>query len=194
MLKSTSNDSSRHSFSFSGVPSFEPFSIPTSDEVDKSNKSIWGSIWGWIKSLWRKLRKAPIKRLAQLNKPEWPYLMLGALGAGVQGLIFPMFGLLLSTAIKIFFEPPQQLKKDSAFWGLMMVVLGLSTLTALPIQNGFFGIAGGKLIQRVRSLSFRKVVHQEISWFDDPANSRLVRFLLGLYHFSFVCVCLFKSV
>ncbi|CAA3029423.1 ABC transporter B family member 9-like [Olea europaea subsp. europaea] len=33
------------------------------------------------------------------------------------------------------------------------------------IQNSIFGIAGGKLIQRIRSFSFKKVVHQEISWF-----------------------------
>lgn len=29
-------------------------------------------------------------------------------------------------------------------------------------------IAGGKLVERIRSLTFAKVVHQEISWFDDP--------------------------
>ncbi|MCI16475.1 ABC transporter B family member 9-like, partial [Trifolium medium] len=37
--------------------------------------------------------------------------------------------------------------------------------------NYFFGIAGGKLIERIRSLTFEKIVHQEIRWFDDPANS-----------------------
>lgn len=36
------------------------------------------------------------------------------------------------------------------------------------MQNYFFGMAGSKLIRRMRSLTFQKVVHQEISWFDDP--------------------------
>lgn len=162
MRKSTSNDSSRHSFAVYGVTGgFDPLSIPFPDDFEESDE---GTV--------RKIRNAPFKRLMALNTPEWPYLLIGAIGAGVQGVIFPMFGLLLSTAIKIFFEPPQQLKKDSVFWGLMMVVLGLTTLVSNPIQSGFFGVAGGKLIQRVRSLSFKKVVHQEISWFDDPANSR----------------------
>lgn len=162
MRKSTSNDSSRHSFAVYGVTGgFDPHAIPFAEDGEESSE---GTV--------RKIRNAPFKRLMSLNSPEWPYLLLGALAAGVQGVVFPMFGLLLSTAIKIFFEPPQQLKKDSIFWGFMMVVLGLTTLVALPIQSGFFGVAGGKLIQRVRSLSFKKVVHQEISWFDDPANSR----------------------
>lgn len=118
-----------------------------------------------------KRRKVSLRRLAYLNKPEVPVLLLGSIAAGIHGVIFPVFGLLLSTAIKIFFEPPNELKKDSRFWALMFVGLGVLTLMVVPVQNYFFGVAGGKLIQRIRSLSFEKVVHQEISWFDDPANS-----------------------
>ena len=121
-----------------------------------------------------KRRKVSLRRLAYLNKPEVPVLLLGSIAAGIHGVIFPIFGLLLSTAIKIFFEPPNELKKDSRFWALMFVGLGVLTLMVVPVQNYFFGVAGGKLIQRIRSLSFEKVVHQEISWFDDPANSRWV--------------------
>ena len=116
--------------------------------------------------------KVSLRRLAYLNKPEVPVLLMGSVAAGIHGVIFPIFGLLLSTAIKIFFEPPKELKKDSRFWALMFVGLGVLTLIVVPFQNYFFGVAGGKLIQRIRSLSFEKVVHQEISWFDDPANSR----------------------
>ncbi|XP_042009422.1 ABC transporter B family member 9-like isoform X1 [Salvia splendens] len=161
MRKSSSNDSSRHSFTLYGVPTFDLRGIqPIEDDVEEPDEDTTS-----------RRSKVSIRRLAAMNKPEVPYLLLGCVGAGVQGLVFPMFGLLLSTAIRIFFEPPSQLKKDSSFWGLMMVVLGLSTLLALPVQNYFFGVAGGKLIQRIRSLSFKKVVHQEISWFDDPTNS-----------------------
>ncbi|KAL2475095.1 ABC transporter B family member 9 [Abeliophyllum distichum] len=116
-------------------------------------------------------KKVSIRRLAYLNKPELPYLLLGTLAAGAHGVVFPIFGLLLSSAIKIFFEPAHKLREDSRFWGLMLVVLGICTLVVVPVQNSFFGIAGGKLIQRIRSLSFKKVVHQEISWFDNPCNS-----------------------
>ncbi|KAA8515001.1 hypothetical protein F0562_018212 [Nyssa sinensis] len=119
----------------------------------------------------KKGRKVSIGRLAYLNKPEVPILLLGSLGAGIHGVVFPIFGLLLSTAIKIFYEPPSVLKKDSRTWSLTFVGLGFVTLVALPMQNYFFGVAGGRLIQRIRALSFEKVVHQEISWFDDPANS-----------------------
>ncbi|KAJ4849957.1 ATP-binding cassette sub- B member 9 [Turnera subulata] len=115
--------------------------------------------------------KHVVRRLAYLNKPELPLLLVGCFGAAVHGLIFPLFGLLLSSAIKTFYEPPRQLRKDSKLWSLVYVGLGLVNLLAIPLQNSMFGLAGGKLIERIRSLTFEKVVHQDISWFDDPANS-----------------------
>ncbi|XP_010273385.1 PREDICTED: ABC transporter B family member 9 [Nelumbo nucifera] len=116
-------------------------------------------------------RKVSIKRLAYLNKPEVPVLLLGSIAAAVHGIIFPVFGLLFSTAIKIFYEPAHELRKDSKFWALMYVGLGCIALISVPVQQYLFGVAGGKLIQRIRSMTFEKVVHQEISWFDEPVNS-----------------------
>ncbi|XP_048141166.1 ABC transporter B family member 9-like isoform X1 [Rhodamnia argentea] len=118
-----------------------------------------------------KRQSVSIRRLAYLNRPELPVLVLASLAALIHGVVFPIFGLLLSSAIKMFYEPPEQLKKDSNFWALVYIGMGCITLVAVPCQNYFFGIAGGKLIRRIRYLSFQKVVHQQISWFDDPANS-----------------------
>lgn len=164
MQRSTSHGSPRPSFTLTyGLPGFVDIQdSQTADDVDEK--------------VLNKRKRVSIIRLARLNKPELPYMLLGSIGAGMNGLVFPVFGLLLSTAIRIFFEPPHALRKDSKFWAAMMVVLATCPLVALPIQNYFFGIAGGKLIQRIRSLTFKKVVHQEIKWFDDPANSRFVNF------------------
>ncbi|KAF3675298.1 ABC transporter B family member 3 [Capsicum annuum] len=111
-------------------------------------------------------KTVPIRRLAELNKPELPYVLLGSLAAIIHGLVMPLFGLLLSAAIKSFFSPPHKLRNESRFWGLMFVGLGVVTLLVVPFQNYLFGVAGGKLIKRIRSLTFKEVIHQEISWFD----------------------------
>ncbi|CAN6546199.1 unnamed protein product [Malus baccata var. baccata] len=94
-----------------------------------------------------------IRRLAALNKRELPVLLLGSIAAAGHGVIFPIFGLLLTKAIRIFYEPPNELRQDCRKWALVYVV------------------AGGKLVERIRALSFQKVVHQQVSWFDDPENS-----------------------
>ncbi|KAL8162250.1 hypothetical protein V2J09_013739 [Rumex salicifolius] len=112
-----------------------------------------------------------IKRLASLNKPEVPALLLGTLFAIINGCIFPIFGILLSSAITSLFETPHKLRKDSRFWALMFAALGFIAMLAYPFQAYFFAIAGGKLIQRIRSLCFEKVVSMEIGWFDEQQNS-----------------------
>ncbi|GAA0164753.1 ATP-binding cassette [Lithospermum erythrorhizon] len=149
--RSSSNRSARHSFSVNDS------GVPEEDDVEKG--------------LRQSSKKVSLSRLAILNKPELPFLLLGSVAACVNGVIFPIFGLLLSKAIRIFYEPFSELKKDSRFWALMYVALGVVSLCVIPVQNGLFGIAGGRLIRRIRSLSFEKVVNQDISWFDDPANS-----------------------
>jgi ATP-binding cassette subfamily B (MDR/TAP) protein 1 len=115
-----------------------------------------------------------IFRLASLNKPEAPILFLGACAAIAGGVIFPVYGILLSTVIKTFYEPFHQLRKDANFWASMFVVLGCSAFVALTVQLFCFSVGGSKLVERVRRLTFEKVLQQEIAWFDESRNSRFV--------------------
>ncbi|XP_047055172.1 ABC transporter B family member 4-like isoform X1 [Lolium rigidum] len=119
----------------------------------------------------KSLKKAPIGRLFNLNKPEVPFLLLGSIAASVHGIIFPLFGIIMSSILKSFYEPPDKLRKDSSFWALICVVLGIASLISIPAEYFLFGIAGGKLIERVRTLSFQNIVRQEVAWFDNPTNS-----------------------
>ncbi|XP_024197523.1 ABC transporter B family member 3 isoform X1 [Rosa chinensis] len=112
-----------------------------------------------------------LSRLAYLNKPEIPVLILGTIAAAINGVILPIFGVLISSIIKTFFEPPHRLQKDSKFWSLIFILLGVASLLAYPLKAYFFAVAGGKLIRRVRSLCFEKVIHMEVSWFDEAEHS-----------------------
>ncbi|KAK4407871.1 ABC transporter B family member 11 [Sesamum angolense] len=115
--------------------------------------------------------KVPIRRLAYLNKPEVPVLIAGAISAIANGAIMPIFGILISSVIKTFFESPHKLRKDSKFWALMFVVLGCASLIAYPARTYLFGVAGQKLIRRIRLMCFEKVVNMEVGWFDEPEHS-----------------------
>ena len=115
-------------------------------------------------------QQVPLCRLAHLNKPELPVLILGTIAAVINGVILPIFGVLLSNVIYTFFEPPPKLKKDAKFYSNMFVILGLVSLFALPAKSYLFGIAGSKLIRRIRLLTFEKVIQMEIGWFDDFMN------------------------
>ncbi|XP_048127331.1 ABC transporter B family member 11-like isoform X3 [Rhodamnia argentea] len=115
--------------------------------------------------------KVSLRRLARLNKPEVPVLLIGTVAAVVNGVILPIFGILISSVIKTFYEPPHELRKDSKFWALMFLVLGIASFVAYPARTYLFSVAGCKLIERIRLMCFKKVVHMEVGWFDEPDHS-----------------------
>ncbi|KAJ6323369.1 hypothetical protein OIU76_010809 [Salix suchowensis] len=117
------------------------------------------------------LPEVPLFRLASLNKPEIPMLVLAALAALVAGAVLPVFGILVSSMIKTFFEPPNKLKKDSEFWALMFVGIGVICLLIQPVKQYLFAVAGCKLIKRIRSMCFEKVIYMEVGWFDQLDHS-----------------------
>ncbi|XP_009363069.2 ABC transporter B family member 11 [Pyrus x bretschneideri] len=115
--------------------------------------------------------KVSLLRLAALNKPEIPALLLGTLAATANGVILPIFGVLMSRVIKTLYEPFPQQKKDSEFWAIIFMVLGVSSFLVIPARGYFFSVAGSKLIERIRLMCFERVVHMEVGWFDEPENS-----------------------
>ncbi|KAH7353067.1 hypothetical protein KP509_19G077400 [Ceratopteris richardii] len=112
-----------------------------------------------------------IFRLALLNKPEALIYLVGALAAIANGCLFPIYGLLMSNVIKTFFETREKLKKDANFWAAMFLVIACAAMVVIPVQLTCFSIAGNRLIRRVRQLTFKSVLRQEISWFDKSENA-----------------------
>jgi ATP-binding cassette subfamily B (MDR/TAP) protein 1 len=118
-------------------------------------------------------KKAPMSRLISLNKPETPLLLFGSLAAAIDGTILPVMGLVLASSAKTFYElPADKRQKDSIFWGLLCIGLGAIAMIARLSNSLLFAIAGGKLIERIRALTFQSIVYQEAAWFDQPTNSR----------------------
>ncbi|XP_048227950.1 ABC transporter B family member 4-like [Ricinus communis] len=152
-------NSSRHSFSVSfGLPTgINATDNPQEEPTDSPSPENTPEV--------------PIRRLAYLNKPEIPVLIFGAIAACANGVIFPIYGILLSRVIKSFYEPPHELRKDTNFWALIFMTLGLASFVVIPLQFYFFGVAGSRLIQRIRTICFEKVVHMEVGWFDEPEHS-----------------------
>ncbi|XVF21987.1 hypothetical protein REPUB_Repub12eG0135900 [Reevesia pubescens] len=158
---SSIGNSSRHSFSMSfGLPT--GMNVSDAAMVDTKDHAELPS---------EKAPEVSIRRLAYLNKPEIPVILLGTIAAIANGVILPIYGVLLSSVIRTFFKPHDELKEDSRFWALIFIALGVASFSACPARTYFFSIAGCKLIQRVRSMCFEKVVRMEVGWFDEPDNS-----------------------
>lgn len=115
--------------------------------------------------------EVPFLKIAYLNKPEIPVLLIGTLVAAVSGAIQPSLGLLVANMVNTFFEPADELRKDSKFWALIFVALSVAAFLVHPLRSYFFAVAGSKLIKRIRLMCFEKIIHMEVSWFDKAENS-----------------------
>lgn len=113
----------------------------------------------------------PMRRLAYLNQPEIPVLMLGAILAVINGAIMPILGILIASVIKSFYESSHKLRKDSKYWAVIFIVIGVISLIAYSVGTYLFGVAGNKLIRRIRLICFEKVVNMEVGWFDEVEHS-----------------------
>ncbi|WVZ86905.1 hypothetical protein U9M48_033620 [Paspalum notatum var. saurae] len=84
-----------------------------------------------------------------------------------------------STAIKVFYEPPEELQKDSRFWASMFVVLGICSFVLITVEYFLFGLAGGKLVERIRSMTFQRIITVVIPFVGFQAYAQM-KFLNGL--------------
>ncbi|KAG6704289.1 hypothetical protein I3842_07G128600 [Carya illinoinensis] len=153
--ESSTNDSSHHSFSIAEYTSTSKGPSREKVPAESEEKFPLVSIW----------------RLAHLNKPEIPIILLGVIAAIISGMLLPILGILLTRVIHSFYEKPADLIKDTAFWSKMFLILGVVSFLAIPARAYFLSVAGCKLIERIRLMCFDKLVRMEVGWFDEQEHS-----------------------
>jgi ATP-binding cassette subfamily B (MDR/TAP) protein 1 len=84
---------------------------------------------------------------------------------GCNGAIMPVFALLLSRIINVFYNPDlHEMKKKADFWAGMFLMLAILSYVLLYCQYALFGVMGERLIRRVRHLTFKAVLRQDVAW------------------------------
>ncbi|XP_076438744.1 ATP-dependent translocase ABCB1-like [Babylonia areolata] len=118
------------------------------------------------------LPNAPFTRLMRMNAPEWVYILLGCIAAILSGGVNPSFAVIFSKIIAVFAETDQDKRdKDVVMYSLLLLGLGFVSLVSMFMQSYFFAVSGENLTVRVRDLTFRAMLHQEISFYDNKSNN-----------------------
>ncbi|ETE69646.1 Bile salt export pump, partial [Ophiophagus hannah] len=115
---------------------------------------------------------ANVTRILKYNAPEWPYMVLGSLGAGVNGAVNPLYALLFSQILGTFSvtdEEEQRAQINGVC--LLFVAVGIVSFFTQFLQGYTFAKAGELLTRRLRKIGFQAMLGQEIGWFDDHRNS-----------------------
>ncbi|OCT75648.1 hypothetical protein XELAEV_18030832mg [Xenopus laevis] len=110
-------------------------------------------------------------KVMKLNKPEWPYFVVGVICAMINGATQPAFAIIFSRIIGVFAGPVSQMRSESSMYSLLFLALGGVSFITFFLQGFTFGKAGEILTMRLRLGSFKSMLRQEIGWFDDSKNS-----------------------
>lgn len=134
------SDSSRHS-SFRDLPHSQnqvDFKSASRREL-QSNFVPTPSIWELIK----------------LNAPEWPYAVLGSVGAILAGMEAPLFALGITQILTAFYSPDHsQIKREVERVALIFVGVAIITIPIYLLQHYFYTLMGELLTTRVRLSMF----------------------------------------
>ncbi|XP_060229861.1 phosphatidylcholine translocator ABCB4 isoform X4 [Meriones unguiculatus] len=111
-------------------------------------------------------------KVLKLNKTEWPYFVVGTVCAIANGALQPTFSIILSEMIAIFGPGDDEVKQQKCnLFSLLLLGLGILSFFTFFLQGFTFGKAGEILTTRLRSMAFKAMLRQDMSWFDDHRNS-----------------------
>jgi ATP-binding cassette subfamily B (MDR/TAP) protein 1 len=86
----------------------------------------------------------------------------------------PVQGVFFAKSVGALSQPEDRydvMKKDASFWSLMFLMLGLVQFLVTSLSSTIFGLTAERLIFRVRDISFRTLLRQEMGYFDRDENS-----------------------
>ena len=99
--------------------------------------------------------KVSMKRVLMMNKPEFKYMTIGCLASIILGVINPIFAIIFSEMVALYYQPEDEIRDEARWWSLSFVGVGLAFLFFGTVQSGMFAIAAENLTMRLRARSFK---------------------------------------
>ncbi|KAG7290855.1 hypothetical protein NEMBOFW57_000860 [Staphylotrichum longicolle] len=117
-----------------------------------------------------------IKVIASFNKQEWKIMLIGLFFSAITGGGNPTQAVFFAKLISALSVPVNEntiphIKSEASFWCLMYLMLAIVMFIAFVGQGILFAKCSERLIHRVRDMSFRSMLRQDVEFFDRDENS-----------------------
>ncbi|CAF1396054.1 unnamed protein product [Adineta steineri] len=117
-------------------------------------------------------KKSVFLRLLKMNSPEWVFILTGCLACLLAGLRGPVFSILFAKIINEFNDCKyDDVRRRVLITSSLFIITGALLMVLHFFQFVTFGVAGARLVSRIRSKAFACFLRQEVAYFDRPENS-----------------------
>lgn len=124
-------------------------------------------------------RWTTVKSLYTLARPQLLFLFIGFIGAVIAGGAYSGDAVIFGTTINKL-DPCNGISKIKAtgkLAGVLFLILAVSTFLASSVGGSAFGRVAEKIVFKVRILTFRSLIRQDLSW--HTSNGRTPALLLS---------------
>jgi len=112
------------------------------------------------------------KRMGRINKSEWKSYLFACLFSIATGCVFPAFGIIWSKAVTSFSDSSPQARRHAGDrYALWSFVISILAMISIGLQNYLFASSAASLCKKLRSLSLRATLRQDIEYFDRDEHS-----------------------
>ncbi|RPD54666.1 P-loop containing nucleoside triphosphate hydrolase protein [Lentinus tigrinus ALCF2SS1-7] len=112
------------------------------------------------------------KRLGYLNRGVWKQYLFGAIAAVANGATYPSYGIVFAKGISTFSDIDKaQRRHDGDRNALYFFIIAILSMIAVGFQNYLFASSAAELTSKLRSMSFRAILRQDIEFFDKDENN-----------------------
>lgn len=111
------------------------------------------------------------KRMGSINKDQWLKYLWGAIFASMTGMVYPAFGIVYAKGIDGFSKEGHERRVAGDRNALWLFIIAIISTFAIGFQNFLFASSAASLTAKLRSLSFKSILRQDIEFFDKDENS-----------------------
>ncbi|KAJ7147029.1 P-loop containing nucleoside triphosphate hydrolase protein [Mycena crocata] len=111
------------------------------------------------------------KRIGALHRAGWKRYFFGSICAILTGCVYPAFGIVYAKGIEGFSLEGHARRVAGDRNALWFFIIALISSLTIGFQNYLFSSSAATLGMKLRSLSFRAILRQDIEFFDKDENS-----------------------
>ncbi|KAI6166370.1 P-loop containing nucleoside triphosphate hydrolase protein [Pisolithus thermaeus] len=111
-------------------------------------------------------------RIGSLNPYGYRLYVIGTVSAMASGMVYPVFAIIYGKALSGFSQSDTSVRsQDGNIDAPWFFVVAIVSSVVIAIQNYVFTLAASNLTTKLRTLSFRAILRQDIQFFDRVENN-----------------------